>query len=44
VAAEAIGARGLLVRVGAYFHDIGKMLKPGYLPKIRARATTAIDH
>jgi hypothetical protein len=29
-AAEAIGARGLLVRVGAYFHDIGKMLKPGY--------------
>jgi len=22
--------RGLLVRVGAYFHDIGKMLKPGY--------------
>jgi putative nucleotidyltransferase with HDIG domain len=29
-AAEAIGANGLLVRVGAYFHDIGKMLKPGY--------------
>jgi putative nucleotidyltransferase with HDIG domain len=29
-AADAIGARGLLVRVGAYFHDIGKMLKPGY--------------
>lgn len=29
-AAEAIGARGLLVRVGAYFHDIGKMLKPVY--------------
>jgi putative nucleotidyltransferase with HDIG domain len=29
-AAEAIGARGLLVRVGSYFHDIGKMLKPGY--------------
>ncbi len=29
-AAEAIGARGLLVRVGAYYHDIGKMLKPGY--------------
>ncbi|MBN2021704.1 MAG: HDIG domain-containing protein [Pirellulales bacterium] len=29
-AANAIGARGLLVRVGAYFHDIGKMLKPGY--------------
>lgn len=29
-AAEGIGARGLLVRVGAYFHDIGKMLKPHY--------------
>jgi hypothetical protein len=29
-AADAIGARGLLLRVGAYFHDIGKMLKPGY--------------
>lgn len=29
-AAEAIGAHALLVRVGAYFHDIGKMLKPGY--------------
>ncbi len=29
-AAESSGGRGLLVRVGAYFHDIGKMLKPGY--------------
>jgi len=29
-AAESIGCNGLLVRVGAYFHDIGKMLKPGY--------------
>lgn len=29
-AAERIDANGLLVRVGAYFHDIGKMLKPGY--------------
>ena len=29
-AADAIGAHGLLVRVGAYFHDIGKMLKPEY--------------
>jgi putative nucleotidyltransferase with HDIG domain len=29
-AADAIGGRGLLVRVGAYFHDIGKMLKPEY--------------
>ena len=29
-AAESIGSRGLLLRVGAYFHDIGKMLKPQY--------------
>lgn len=29
-AADAIGANGLLCRVGAYFHDIGKMLKPQY--------------
>ncbi|MDZ7270222.1 MAG: HDIG domain-containing protein [candidate division KSB1 bacterium] len=28
--AEAIGANGLLVRVGAYYHDIGKMDKPDY--------------
>ena len=29
-AAEAIGARGLLGRVGAYYHDVGKINKPGY--------------
>ncbi len=29
-AAKAVGADGLLVRVGAYFHDIGKTLKPHY--------------
>ncbi len=29
-AAEAIGANPLLARVGACFHDIGKMLKPHY--------------
>ncbi len=27
-AAEAIGARASLIRVGAYFHDVGKMLQP----------------
>jgi putative nucleotidyltransferase with HDIG domain len=36
-AAEAIGVRGLLVRVGAYFHDIGKMLKPGYFIENQSR-------
>lgn len=29
-AADAIGANGLLLRVGAYFHDVGKMVKPEY--------------
>lgn len=29
-AAEAIGANGLLCRVSAYFHDVGKMRKPEY--------------
>ncbi len=36
-AAEAIGARGLLVRVGAYFHDVGKMLKPAYYVENQGR-------
>ncbi|MEM9701315.1 MAG: HDIG domain-containing metalloprotein [Planctomycetota bacterium] len=29
-AADAIGANGLLLRVAAYYHDVGKMLKPHY--------------
>jgi len=29
-AANAIGANGLLCRVGVYYHDVGKMLKPHY--------------
>lgn len=29
-AAEAIGANGLLARVGAYYHDIGKLKRPLY--------------
>ncbi len=29
-AADSIGANALLTRVGAYYHDIGKMVKPGY--------------
>jgi putative nucleotidyltransferase with HDIG domain len=29
-AAETIGANSLLVRVGAYYHDVGKILKPEY--------------
>lgn len=41
-AAESIGAHGLLVRVGAYFHDIGKMLKPGYF--VENQGTDADRH
>jgi len=29
-ASDTIGARGLLARVGAYYHDIGKINKPDY--------------
>jgi len=29
-ACESIGANGLLARVGSYYHDIGKTLRPGY--------------
>ena len=29
-AADLTGADSLLVRVGSYFHDIGKIVKPGY--------------
>lgn len=29
-AAEAIGASGLLCRVGSYYHDVGKLNKPRY--------------
>ena len=38
-AAERIGANGLLVRIGAYFHDIGKMLKPHYFVENQVGST-----
>ncbi|HEY2826639.1 MAG TPA: HDIG domain-containing protein [Pirellulales bacterium] len=41
-AAEAIGARGLLVRVGAYFHDIGKMLKPQYFAENQGQGSPSL--
>ena len=41
-AAERIGANALLVRIGAYFHDIGKMLKPHYF--IENQAGTVNRH
>jgi len=41
-AAEAIGARGLLARVGAYYHDVGKINKPEYF--IENQAGPASKH
>ena len=43
-AAEAIGARSLLVRVGAYFHDIGKMLNPDYYVENQLVGQNLHDH
>src|SRR5262249_19518698 len=43
-AADAIGANGLLVRVGAYFHDIGKMLKPHYFVENSIEGENKHDH
>ena len=42
-AAESIGACGLLVRVGAYFHDIGKMLKPDYFVENQSNGANRHD-
>jgi putative nucleotidyltransferase with HDIG domain len=39
-AAERIGGHALLVRIGAYFHDIGKMLKPHYFVENQAGAAS----
>jgi len=38
-AAEAIGAHSLLARVGSYYHDIGKMVKPEYFVENQSHGT-----
>lgn len=43
-AAEAVGARGLLTRVGAYFHDIGKIMKPEYYSENQGGIDNIHDH
>lgn len=40
-AADGIGANGLMVRVGAYYHDIGKMLKPQYFVENMTEGSTS---
>lgn len=42
-AADAIGAHGLLTRVGAYFHDIGKMFKPNYFVENQGQGANRHD-
>ncbi len=42
-AAEAIGANGLLCRVGAYFHDVGKLRKPEYFIENQAGGVNKHD-
>jgi len=39
-AAEGIGRNGLLCRVGAYYHDIGKINKPGYFVENEVGSTS----
>ena len=42
-ACRAIGANGLLARVGAYYHDIGKLVKPQYFIENQPRGRNPHD-
>ena len=42
-AAHAIGANALLVRVGAYYHDVGKLAAPQYFIENQARGRNPHD-
>ena len=42
-AARAIGANALLSRIGAYYHDIGKLQKPEYFSENQERQTSKHD-
>jgi cyclic-di-AMP phosphodiesterase PgpH len=42
-AADEIGAHALLTRVGAYYHDIGKMFKPNYFVENQQHGTNCHD-
>jgi putative nucleotidyltransferase with HDIG domain len=42
-AAEAIGANGLLVRVAAYYHDLGKMNRPEFFIENQGNAENVHD-
>jgi len=44
MAAEAVRANALLARVGAYYHDIGKLSKPEYFSENQDRYASKHDH
>ncbi|RIW37582.1 HDIG domain-containing protein [Bacillus salacetis] len=43
-ACEAIGANGLLARVGCYYHDVGKTVRPRYFIENQMNAGNPHDH
>ena len=43
-ACEAIGANGLLARVGCYYHDIGKTKRPGFFIENQMSKENPHDH
>ncbi len=43
-AAQSIGANALLTRVGAYYHDVGKILRPGFFIENQAGGQNPHDN
>lgn len=43
-ACEAVGANGLLARVGCYYHDIGKTKRPGFFVENQSNGLNPHDH
>jgi hypothetical protein len=43
-AAEAVGANALFCRVAAYYHDVGKLLKPSYFVENQKEVASRHDH
>jgi putative nucleotidyltransferase with HDIG domain len=43
-ACTAIGANGLLARVGCYYHDVGKLVRPQYFVENLGHAKNPHDH
>ena len=43
-ASKAVGAHELLARIGAYYHDIGKLVKPDYFSENQAQSGNKHDN